>query len=139
MDGRTEESTREYRVYFNDDVSVWEDPIPAEISSHVLARRMTSIINRTSLLAWSLMNIPSVEVADLTEGGWIEVRISTGPEFDEEPFKAEVLDIIARVKQVRSSCRPSDRLGCAHDAQDVKTALKTLVPDATESVPQFSV
>jgi hypothetical protein len=130
----TEESTREYRVHFNDDASLWEDPIPSEISSNVLARRMTSIINRTSLLAWSLMNMPFVEVADLTEGGWIEVRLSTGPEFQEEPFKAEVLDIIARVKQVRSSRRPSERLGpsCAPDPalRNLRRPLDTVSPFA---------
>jgi hypothetical protein len=139
MDGRTEESTREYRVYFNDDACVWEDPIPPGISSNVLARRMTSMINRTSLLAWSLMNIPSVEVADLTEGGWIHVRISTGPEYDEEPFKAEVLDIIARVKQVRGSCRrPVKRLDDRSFAPAART-LKRLLPGATETSPQLSV
>src|SRR5918999_4929669 len=138
MDGRTEESTREYRVYFNDGVSVWEDPIPPEISSNVLARPMTSIINRTSLLAWSLMNIPSVEVADLTEGGWIHVRISTGPEYDEEPFKAEVLDIIARVKQVRGSCRPVKRLDDCSFAPAART-LKRLLPGVTETSPQLFV
>src|SRR5687767_8851780 len=103
MDRGTEKITREYRLYFNDEAS-WEDRIPPEITSNVLARRVTSVINRTSLLAWCLMNIPSVEVADLTGGGWIEIRVSTGPDFDEEPFKAEVADIVARVKQVRSAC-----------------------------------
>ena len=138
MDWRTEESTREYRVYFNDDACVWEDPIPPEISSNVLARRMTSIINRTSLLAWSLMNTPCVEVADLTEGGWIEVRLYTGPEFDEEPFKAEVLDIIARVKQVRGSCRPVKRLDDCSFAPAART-LKRLLPRVTETSPQLFV
>jgi hypothetical protein len=138
MGGRTEESTREYRVYFNDDPFLWEDPIPPEISSNVLARRMTSTINRTSLLAWSLMNIPTVELADLTEGGWIEVRISTGPEFDEEPFKAEVLDIIARVKQVRGSCRPLERLDSLY-APSATTALNRLLPGLGETSAQFSV
>ena len=104
MDRGTEEITREYRLHFNDEDSSWENPIPPEITSNILARRVTSVINRTSLLAWCLMNIPSVEVADLTGGGWIEIRISTGPDFDEEPFKAEVADIVARVKQVRSAC-----------------------------------
>jgi hypothetical protein len=60
------------RLHFNED-PLWEDPIPPEITSNVLARRVTSVINRTSLLAWCLMNIPSVEVADLTGGGWIAI------------------------------------------------------------------
>jgi hypothetical protein len=138
MGGRAEESTREYRVYFNDG-SVWEDPIPPEVSSNVLARRMTSSINRTSLLAWSLMNIPAVELADLTEGGWIEVRISTGPEFNEEPFKAEVLDIIARVKQVRGPCRPVERLDGLSYAPSATTALNMLLPGLAETSAQLSV
>jgi hypothetical protein len=125
MDRGTEEITREYRLHFNDEDPLWEDQIPPEITSNVLARRVTWVINRTSLLAWCLMNIPAVEVADLTGGGWIEIRISTGPGFDEEPFKAEVADIVARVKQVRSACPERLALGSWPEAHKIPGSVVT--------------
>ena len=62
----TKEITREYRVDFNKGETHWDDPIPAEVTSDVLGRRTTCIINRTSLLAWLLTNLPDVACADLT-------------------------------------------------------------------------
>jgi hypothetical protein len=103
MSGWPEEITREYRLEFNTDEALWDEPIAPETSSTVLARRVTHALNRTSLLAWSLMNISSVEVADVTGNGWIEIRISTGSDFDEGAFKAEVANALARVRQVESA------------------------------------
>jgi hypothetical protein len=103
MSDGPEEITREYRLEFNNNDPAWNDFIAPEISSRVLARRVTHVINRTSLLAWSLSNISSVEVADLTASGSMEIRISTGRDFDEDAFKAEVAEVLATVRQVKSS------------------------------------
>jgi hypothetical protein len=134
MEWGTEEITREYRLHFHDEETLWEDPMPPEVTSNILARKVTSIINRTSLLAWSLMNIPSVEVADLTGAGWMEIRITTGPDFDEGSFEAEVADIVARVKQVRSASR-GERLG-AGPSREAQTAPRSILPGAVETPPR---
>jgi hypothetical protein len=137
MDRGTEEITREYRLHFNDDEALWEEPIPPEITSNVLAGRVAaSAINRTSLLAWCLMNIPSVEVADLTGGGWIEIRISTGPNFDEESFKAEVAGIVTRVKNVPTVCAAQKLSFRSRPA--AHTALTGQLPGATETTAPVS-
>jgi hypothetical protein len=86
MDHGTQEITREYRLDFSRGEAEWDDPIPPEVTSGVLGRRTKATIKRTSLLAWSLMNITEVEVADVTAGGWIKIRIRTEADFDEDAF-----------------------------------------------------
>jgi hypothetical protein len=102
MQHSTEEIARAYRLDFDNGEAHWDDPMPTDITSGVLGTKATCIISRASLLAWSLMNIPEVEVADLTWEGWIRVSIKTGVEFDETAFKAEVETILTGVKLVRS-------------------------------------
>ena len=102
MEHVPEEITREYRLDFNHGEAAWDDPMPPEIICNVLGRNATCRINCTSLLAWSLMNIPQVQVADVACGGWIRISISTGTDFDELVFKREVADIVAGIRQVRS-------------------------------------
>jgi hypothetical protein len=113
MEHVPEEITREYRLDFNHGETAWDDPMPPEIICNVLGRNATCRINRTSLLAWSLMNIPQVQVADVACGGWIRISISTGADFDELVFKREVADIVAGIRQVRSdaSSRTARQLG----------------------------
>jgi hypothetical protein len=98
----TQEITRQYRLDFRNDEPEWDDPILPEVTSRLLGRKATCIISRTSLLAWSLMSLPQVDVADLTAGGWIKIAISTGPDFEEAAFKSEVASILAGVRQVHS-------------------------------------
>jgi hypothetical protein len=76
----------------------WHDRIPPEVTSAVLGRRATSAISRTSLLAWSLMNIAEVRIADVVCGGWIKIVVSTGPHFDEVAFMSEVADVLSGVR-----------------------------------------
>ena len=106
MEHVTHEITREYRLDFEGGEAGWDDPIPPEVTSRVLGREATCTINRTSLLAWSLLNIAHVQVADLACGGWIKIVISTGPDFDESAFRAEVAGVLDGVKSVRSNRRP---------------------------------
>ena len=101
MDHGTQEITRVYRLDFNFGEPEWDDPMPHDVTSDVLGRRAMSTINRTSLLAWSLMNLPSVEVADLTLGGWMKVVISSGSSFDEPAFKIAIAEIVQRVRNIR--------------------------------------
>ena len=68
MEHVTHEITQEYRLDFEGGEAGWDDPIPPEVTSRVLGREATCTINRTSLLAWSLMNIAHVQVADLACG-----------------------------------------------------------------------
>jgi hypothetical protein len=105
MQNITYEITREYRLDFDNGEPGWEDRIPAEITSGVLGRHSTCVINRTSLLAWALMKMPEVQVADLACGGWIKIVISTGPGFDEVVFRREVAEVLAGVKKVRGDQR----------------------------------
>ncbi|HEX2725276.1 MAG TPA: hypothetical protein VHN20_05605, partial [Beijerinckiaceae bacterium] len=98
------EMTREYRLSFNSGDIDWDDPIPPEVTSDVLGRRMTCTISRTSLLAWSLMTVAEVHVADLAPGGWIKIVVGTGDDFDERAFKSEIARVLAAVSAV-----PGDR------------------------------
>ena len=100
MEQLSQEIRREYRLNFNTGPE-WDDPISPEVTSNVLGRRTGTIINRTSLLAWSLMSLPHVEVADLVGGGWIEIRVETDSEFDELSFKLQVADVVAEILQLR--------------------------------------
>src|SRR5215204_4377823 len=100
MDSVTREIAREYRVDFQAGEPHWEDPVPPEVTAEVLGRRTTCVINRTSLLAWSLTKLPEVIVADLTSDGWIKVVVSTGPDFDEPAFSRSVGAALAAVAQV---------------------------------------
>ncbi len=101
MQHSTREITRVYRLDFDNGEAHWDDPIPPEITSNVLGTKATCIISRTSLLAWSLMNIPGVEVADLSCEGWIQIAVATGADFDEVAFRNEVETIISDVRLVR--------------------------------------
>ena len=101
MEQLTQEITREYRLNFNNGELEWDDPIPPEVTSNVLGRPTGTVINRTSLLAWSLMSLPSVEVADLVGGGWIEIRLGTDANFDELQFKLQVSELVAEIREVR--------------------------------------
>ena len=60
MDQLTKEISREYRVDFNNGETHWDDAIPPEVTSGVLGKPAICIIDRTSLLAWSLMMNVSV-------------------------------------------------------------------------------
>ena len=81
MNNVAKEITREYRLDFNNGETHWDDPIPPEVTSRLLGRRVTCIISRTSLLAWSLMmDVREVEVADVTADGWMRIEVSRGPE-----------------------------------------------------------
>src|SRR5215217_3082719 len=69
----------------------WDDPIPPEVTSQLLGRRVTCVISRTSLLAWSLMmDVREVEVADVTADGWMEIAVCTGPDFDHTAFMRDI-------------------------------------------------
>jgi hypothetical protein len=57
-------------------------------------------MNRTSLLAWSLMKLSQVEVADLVGGGWIEIRVETHADFDELTFKLQIAGVLAEVRDL---------------------------------------
>jgi hypothetical protein len=101
MNYLTREITREYRLDFNNGEMHWDDPMPPDVTSGVLGKPTTCIIDRTSLLAWSLMmNVREVAVADLTAGGWMKVSITTGSSFDETNFTREVADTVTSVTQV---------------------------------------
>ena len=107
MEYDTAEISRQYRLNFDRGESLWDDPIPPEITSNVIGIQTTMTINRTSLLAWSLLNISHVETADLAFDGWIKLLIRTSTSFDEVAFKREIADIVAGVKQLRSQHDPS--------------------------------
>src|SRR5918993_1401108 len=98
----THEIRREYRLNFNKGEPEWDDPISPEVTSDVLGRRTGTVINRTSLLAWSLMNLPCVEVADLVGGGWMEIRLNIDPDFDELNFQFQVAELVASVRDIRA-------------------------------------
>jgi len=100
----SQEIRREYCLNFNSGEPEWDDPISPQITSEVLGRITSTVINRTSLLAWSLMNLPHVEVADLVGGGWIEIRVGTDGDFDELSFKLQIADVVAEIRQVRPYC-----------------------------------
>jgi hypothetical protein len=100
MDHGTQEIKRVYRLDFNNGEPDWDDPIPSEVASSVLGRKTTSMINRTNLLAWALMDMPQVQVADLAFEGWIMISISPDAHFDELTFKSEVATIVRFVRQV---------------------------------------
>jgi len=126
----TQEITREYRLNFNNDEGIWDDPIPPEITSSVLGRTATCSISRTSLLAWSLMNIPQVEVADVECGGWIKIVIKTGAAFDEDAFKREVTEVLTGVTRVRSGRKPSEP---ARDCARLTATVASLVRPVTQT------
>jgi hypothetical protein len=98
----THEIRREYRLNFNRGEPEWDDPISPDVTSDVLGRRTGTVINRTSLLAWSLMNLPCVEVADLVGGGWMEIRLNIDPDFDELNFQFQVAELVASVRDIRA-------------------------------------
>src|SRR5215208_3560838 len=100
MELLSQEIRREYRVNFNNGEAEWDDPISPEVTSDVLGRSTGITINRTSLLAWSLMNLPHVEVADLVGGGWIEIRVETDADFDELTFKLQIADVVAEIREL---------------------------------------
>jgi hypothetical protein len=107
MDQVTREITREYRLDFNNGEGHWCDRIPPEVTCNVLGRPATRIINRTSLLAWSLMmNLRDVAIADVTAEGWMKISITTGPKFDEAAFTREVAETLTAVTRVRSYGQP---------------------------------
>src|SRR5918993_4707230 len=105
----SQEIRREYRLNFNSGEPEWDDPISPQITSEVLGRITSTVINRTSLLAWSLMNLPHVEVADLVGGGWIEIRVRTDADFDELSFKLQIADVVAEIRQVCPYCPHAPR------------------------------
>src|SRR5829696_7382636 len=88
MEYDTAEISRQYRLNFDRGESLWDDPIPPEITSNVIGIQTTLTINRTSLLAWSLLNISHVETADLAFDGWIKLLIRTSTSFDEGGVQA---------------------------------------------------
>ena len=99
-----EEITREYRLDFNKGETHWDDPISPEVTSRLLGRRVTCVISRTSLLAWSLMmDVREVEVADVTADGWMRIEVSTGPDFDHTAFTRDIAAKVTEVTQVGSS------------------------------------
>jgi hypothetical protein len=101
MNYLTREITREYRLDFNNGETHWNDPMPPDVTSGVLGKPTICIIDRTSLLAWSLMmNVREVAVADLTAGGWMKISITIGSNFDEANFTREVADTVTSVTQV---------------------------------------
>jgi hypothetical protein len=124
----TQEITRHYRLDFRNDEPEWDDPIPPEITSRVLGRKATCTISRTSLLAWSLMSLPQVDVADLTSGGWIKIAISTDPHFDEAAFKAEVATVLASVRQLRSPERNSQPVSLAVRPNPARSPARVMLP-----------
>jgi hypothetical protein len=97
---RTQEINRVYRLDFNNGEAEWDDPMPPEITAQLLGQSATSLINRTSLLAWALMGLREVEVADLAFDGWMKVNVITDTAFDEIAFTSNVAAVVARVKQV---------------------------------------
>ena len=99
------EITREYRLDFDVLEADWDDPLLPEVTSKVLGRKTTYTMTRTGLLAWSLMEVAHVQMADVTCAGWMKIVISTGSDFDEQAFRTEVAEVIARVKGVRSDRR----------------------------------
>jgi len=106
MNNVAKEITREYRLDFNNGETHWDNPIPPEVTSPLLRRRVTCIISRTSLLAWSLMiDVRDVEVADVTAGGWMKIEVSTGPDFDHTAFTRDIAAKVTEVTQVGSSLR----------------------------------
>ena len=119
MEYDTAEISRQYRLNFDRGESLWDDPIPPEITSNVIGIQTTMTINRTSLLAWSLLNISHVETADLAFDGWIKLLIRTSTSFDEAAFKREIADIVAGVKQLRSQ---HDRLSDVVSAESAPLA-----------------
>ena len=103
MERVTKEITREYRLDFNNGEAHWDDPIPPEVTCGVLGKPATHIINRTSLLAWSLMmSLRDVAIADVTGEGWMKISITTGPDFDEAAFTRDVAETLTAVTLVRS-------------------------------------
>jgi hypothetical protein len=99
----SQEISRKYRLIFNRGEALWDDPIPPEITSNVTGMRVNKTINRASLLAWSLMNVSEVEVADLAFDGWMKIFIRTRASFDEPAFKREVGGVVNEVKRRRSA------------------------------------
>jgi hypothetical protein len=103
----TKEITREYRLDFNHGETHWDDPIPPEVTSGVLGKPTTRIINRMSLLAWSLMmSLGQVTVADVTAEGWMKIAVTSDEDFDEDSFIREITDTLAAVMSVRSYGEP---------------------------------
>src|SRR5215211_3552857 len=96
MNNVAQEITRSYRLDFRNGETHWDDPIPPEVTSQLLGRRVTCVISRTSLLAWSLMmDVREVEVADVTADGWMEIAVCTAT--------------VTEVTQVGSHLGPTNR------------------------------
>ena len=107
----------------------WDEPMLPEVTSGVLGRKTRFTMSRTSLLAWSLMDITHVEMADLTAAGWIKIIVSTGPDFDEQIFRSEIADVLARVKSVRNEQQ-------SHVTNDtLPTSLKATIASVVVVVP----
>ena len=90
----------------------------------MLGRTTDTVINRTSLLAWSLMSLPCVEMADLVGDGWIEIRVSTDSDFDELTFKFQVAELVFNIREIRA-CRAKADSGWRHRVRDLAAALIT--------------
>lgn len=103
MEHDTQEITRQYRLNFNHGEVLWDDPMPPEITSDVTGMKTTGTIDRTSLLALSLLNISQVETADLAFQGWIRILVRTSADFDEATFMRDVADVVSGIKRLRSS------------------------------------
>jgi hypothetical protein len=129
MQHNTLEIAREYRLDFDVLEGDWDDPMLPEITSKALGRKTTFTMTRTSLLAWSLMDITHVEMADLTGGGWMKIIVSTGPDFDEQAFRCEVEDVLARVTSVRSN-RQSQATNVA-----LPTSLRATIANIVAAAP----
>jgi hypothetical protein len=122
MEQLTEEVTGEYRLNFNKGEPEWDDPIAPEVTSDVLGRRTGTVINRTGLLAWSLMSLPCVEMANLLGDGRIEIRVSTGSGFDELTFKFQVAELVSNIREI-PAYRAKAVSGWRHGLRDLATAL----------------
>jgi hypothetical protein len=110
MNNVAQEITRSYRLDFRNGETHWDDPIPPEVTSQLLGRRVTCVISRASLLAWSLMmDVREVEVADVTADGWMEIAVCTGPDFDHTAFMRDIAATVTEVTQVRSHLGPTNR------------------------------
>ena len=59
----------EYQLDFDVSEADWDDPLLPEVTSKVLGEEPSFTMTRTSLLAWSLMEVAHVQMADVFAPG----------------------------------------------------------------------
>src|SRR5687768_753284 len=102
MQHLVEVSAGQYRLKIHKGDTAWDDPIAPEVTSDVLGARTATVISRTSLLAWSLMNLPCVEIAHVVGAGRIDLTVKKDAEFDRLEFTFQVAELVFETRELHA-------------------------------------